>query len=65
LRVRNQFPALHIKAPYFREWIADELGDDCEDGAGVDGETFSIEGGVAHAVGVEVAAIRIACPCSK
>lgn len=40
--------------------VLDELGDDGELGAGVDGLALTVEGGVAHAVRVEVATIGIA-----
>lgn len=39
---------------------SDELGDDAEDLAGINGQTLAVEGSVSHAVRVEIASVRIA-----
>lgn len=38
----------------------DELGDDTEDLAGINGQTLAVKGSVSHAVRVEIASVRIA-----
>ena len=65
LRVGNKHTVLHVKSTDFRERVADELGDDGEDFCSVHSQARAVEGGITHAVGVEIASIRItrACNC--
>jgi hypothetical protein len=60
LRVGDDFSTLDVEALNLSERIADELRDDSEHLAGVDREALSVESGVSHSVGVEVASVGIA-----
>lgn len=66
LRVGDNSAVLDVEALDLAEGtglitsVGDELGDNSEDGAGVNGPTITIEFLVTHAVGVEVAPIRVA-----
>lgn len=62
LRIGDKFAVLHVEASDFGEWVADELRDDGEDFGSVNGQARTVEAGIAHAVGVEIAAVGIACP---
>lgn len=60
LRVGDQLAVLNVEAPDLCEWVANELGDDSEHLAGVDGHAAAVESRITHAVRIEVASIRIA-----
>jgi hypothetical protein len=64
--VRDHEAVLYVEALDFREGagvgavVGDELGDYCEGLGSVDGQAGAVEGGVAHAVGVEITSVGIA-----
>lgn len=66
LRVRDDNAVLDVESFDLGKGAAggavggDELGDNGEDLAGVDGKTSTVEVGVAHSVGVEITSIGVA-----
>ena len=61
LRVGDDLSILDVEALDIHAGAAaDELGDDGELGAGVDGLALAVEGRVSHTVGVEIAPVGIA-----
>ena len=60
LGVWNHDTVLNVEALDFCERGTDELCHDCEFGGGVDDHSGAVKGCVAHAVGVEIAAVGVA-----
>jgi hypothetical protein len=59
LRVWNEDTVLHVKSSNFCERVADELRYNCENLRSVHSQARTVEFGITHAVGVEIASVRI------